>query len=184
MILWVYLTRNKKSGQGVSNTTTLLTVLLVISVGGNVLIWHLSYSQGSAAGYGEGLAEGYVQGVRAGAGTGYSIRDPAFEEAMDFIERDRTETLEYSDDFVCSRFAATFKQNAFDAGFRCFYVNIKFSGLAGHAIVAFNTTDKGLIFIEPQHDLLVSLEIGKSYCELNNLEGSSNDRIIDYILIP
>ncbi|MFH2112302.1 MAG: hypothetical protein ABIJ47_13705 [Candidatus Bathyarchaeota archaeon] len=60
---------------------------------------------------------------------------------------------------ICADFAETLHNNAERAGFRCAYVSIKLSGYSdpynysissdtGHALVAFNTTDKGLIYID------------------------------------
>jgi len=63
-------------------------------------------------------------------------------------------------------------------------VNVYFQGSTGHSIVAFDTVDRGMIFIEPQHDQEVSLVKGSSYCELNDLQGANDDVIIDYVLIP
>lgn len=57
----------------------------------------------------------------------------------------------------------------------------------GHAIVGFNTTDEGMIYVEPQTDEIVkNLEIGKRYwseCVIPNSDESDYDNTIDYILI-
>ncbi|UCD44640.1 MAG: hypothetical protein JSV27_11075 [Candidatus Bathyarchaeota archaeon] len=166
--------------RGASGSTVVLASLLLVSLGLNAGIWFLRYSQGSAAGY----DEGYALGFQAGSGGGYNVRDPTYAEAMDFIEMDDTDSLGYRDDFDCTRFAAAFKQNAFEEGIRCYYVNVYFKGSTGHSIVAFDTVDRGLIFIEPQHDQEVNLVKGSSYCELNDLQGVNDDVIIDYVLIP
>jgi hypothetical protein len=48
--------------------------------------------------------------------------------------------------------------------------------------VAFNTTDRGFIFIEPQSDEIVDLEVGKNYNKL--IKGSirvlGSDLILKY----
>ena len=44
-----------------------------------------------------------------------------------------------------------------------YYIEILFKNSVSHASVAFNTTDKGLVFFEPQTDELVILEINKEY---------------------
>ncbi len=166
--------------RGSSRGALILACLLVVSLGLNVGLWFLRYRQGSVEGY----EEGYVQGLEDGAGSSYTVRDPTYSEAMAFVNFDDTDTLEYSDDFDCTRFAARFMENAIEMGFRCYYVHVYFEGSKGHAIVAFETVDRGTIFIEPQHDLEVQLTAGMSYCELNNLEGTASDIIVDHLLIP
>jgi len=152
----------------------------------------IGLTQGENAGYVfgydngklEGYEEGYVEGIEDGAGRGFTIRDPTYNEAINFMNIDKTDELKYTDNFVCYHFVATFKQNAFEAGYRCFYVGLDYPGNIGHAIVSFDTTDRGLIFIEPQLDRVVTVKIGESYSELNNFQSTSNDIILDFILIP
>jgi len=154
--------------------------------------YNLGFNQGNVTGYlsgydngkVEGYGEGYIKGIEDGVGRGFTIRDPTFNEAINFMNIDKTDELEYTDTFLCRHFAATFKKNAFEAGYRCFYVSIDYSGNTGHAIVSFDTTDRGLIFIEPQGDRVVTVKIGESYSELNNFQSTSNDIILDFILIP
>jgi len=47
--------------------------------------------------------------------------------------------------YTCWNFAADVKNNAFKAEYRCGLVYIEFE-FSAHAIVGFNTKDKGLIF--------------------------------------
>lgn len=46
---------------------------------------------------------------------------------------------------------------------RCAYIEIDYPNTAGHAIIGFKTTDKGLIYCEPQYDVSVNLEIGEPF---------------------
>ena len=147
--------------------------------------YNVGYDDGYAAGYNTGYDEGYSKGYREGfAATGFIIRDPTYEEAIQFMYLDDTDKHEYSENYTCLNFAADFKSNAFKAGYRCGFVRIEFPD-AAHAIVCFNTTDRGLIFIEPQYDDIVALAIGESYSSLNGYEGpaSYDDTIIRYIII-
>lgn len=87
---------------------------------------------------------------------------------------------------ICADFAEMLHNNAERAGFRCAYVSIKLSGYSdpynygissdtGHALVAFDTTDRGLIYIDSTgvpstsmfhsncDTIIDSLEIGSSY---------------------
>jgi hypothetical protein len=90
------------------------------------------------------------------------LRDPTYLEALDFIRSDKTDRNQYNQSYRCMNFADDFVNDAFRAGYRCGYVIIEFSDI-NHAIVCFNTSDKGLIFIEPQNDQIVALATGKPY---------------------
>ncbi len=100
------------------------------------------------------------------SGHGYTIKDPTYNEMMDFLKADDTDKAEYiKDKYVCTGFATDLCNNAEEEGIRCAYVTIKFPEGVGHTIVAFDTIDKGLTYIEPQHDDLVRVEIGKPFYE-------------------
>jgi len=142
------------------------------------------YGKGSQEGYQEGYLKGYSQGNETGTEIGYQtgfeeglevgargdyegwgcfVRDPTYAEVLKFISEDKTDKMEYIEgEFVCHDFAYMFKNNAYQKGYRCFYVHI---GLldGGHAIVGFNSTDRGMMYIEPQNDYFVELEVGKNY---------------------
>jgi len=138
---------------------------------------------GYQIGYESGFDDGYLKGVEDGAGRGYTIRDPTFQEVLNFIRIDKTDRNKYSENYTCINFAADVKNNAFKAGYRCGLVYIRFPETA-HTIVAFNTTDEGIVFIEPQFDDIVILEIGKSYSKLNGYrEPPYDDTILYYIII-
>lgn len=141
------------------------------------------FKSGNNSGYEAGFYHGFMEGVKEGVGSGFYLRDPTYGEAIKFIKEDKTDRIEYNQTFVCTDYSAMFKTNAFNAGFRCFYVTIDFENY-GHAIVAFNTTDQGMIYIEPQHDDIVTVKIGMSYSALNNYRGSPDDIIIDFDLFP
>ena len=134
--------------------------------------------------YEQRYREGYLQGVIDGAGRGFNIRDPTYHEALQFIAQDQTDKNPYIPDvYICLNFAADVKNNAFKAGYRCGFVYIEFPESA-HAIICFNTTDHGLIFIEPQDDRIVTVNIGIQYWRDNGYEPPSyNDTITNYIII-
>jgi len=103
---------------------------------------------------------------RLTTGYGYVLRDPSYQEMKDFLEQDETSEQEYlRNEYICVDFAANVKANAAEEGIRCAYVVIEYLGTNGHAIVAFDTTDRGLVYIEPQFDWDVELEIGRRYYE-------------------
>jgi len=91
------------------------------------------------------------------------LRDPTYQEALQFIESDQTDKGLYKDgEYTCDNFATDFKNNAFKAGYRCGYVLV-FLADWSHALNCFNTTDYRLVFVEPQEDEIVTLTIGQPY---------------------
>jgi hypothetical protein len=94
----------------------------------------------------------------------YNLGDPTYIGALQFIRSDETDRNQYNQSYRCTNFATDFMNNAFRAGYRCGYVTIEFPD-SSHAIVCFNTSDNGLIFIEPQSDEIVALATGKPYLD-------------------
>ena len=108
--------------------------------------------------------------------------DPTFVELAAFIKADPTDSKDYVEDgpnaYVCSDFAEEVHNNAETAGIRAGWAGIKFTGMeVGHAVNAFETTDKGLIYIDctngrshenegdeaPSWDTVAYIEAGKRY---------------------
>ena len=122
---------------------------------------------GYSDGYGEGISAGYEQGYDAGVedglGHGYTLRDPTYAEVLAFLGQDKTDENEYDlDDYVCSHFSRDVCNNAEDAGFHCAFVELRYPD-SGHAIIAFDTTDQGLVYFDPQYDFVVKPIIGKRF---------------------
>ncbi|MFQ6094562.1 MAG: hypothetical protein ACE5NN_00315 [Candidatus Bathyarchaeia archaeon] len=139
--------------------------------------------QGNLTGYKTGYDAGYVQGVTDGAGRGYDIRDPTYREALEFVSFDLTDKNEYDkESYTCVNFAADFKNNALNAGYKCGYVYIQFPDSA-HTIVCFNTTDRGLIFVEPQIDEIMTLTIGQPYWDRTRYEAPDfDDTVVRFVI--
>jgi hypothetical protein len=118
------------------------------------------------------------------------LHNPTYEEALDFLERDRTDANEYIEgEYVCSHFAADINNNAEKQGIRCALVDVRFPD-SGHAIIAFETTDEGLVYFEPLTDDRVRPVIGKRYYRCIEPEPgyiyskpSFNDTIEDIVVI-
>jgi len=123
----------------------------------------IGHESGYEDGYAIGYRCGYDNGVEIGRGHGYTIKDPTYLEMRSFIQRDQTDKNEYIEGvYICENFAADVCNHAEEENIRCAFVIIHFPE-GGHAIVAFNTVDRGLIFIEPQEDEEMEVEIGKPY---------------------
>jgi hypothetical protein len=120
----------------------------------------------------------------------FHLHNPTYEEALDFLERDRTDANEYIEgEYVCSHFAADVNNNAEKQGIRCALVDVRFPD-SGHAIIAFETTDEGLVYFEPLTDDRVRPVIGKRYYRCIEPEPgyiyskpSFNDTIEDIVVI-
>jgi hypothetical protein len=103
-----------------------------------------------------------------------SAHDPTYNEMLEFIDDDSTDANPYNPgSFVCADYAEQVQNNAEDHGLKCAFVYVTFSDKNEcHACNAFNTTDKGLVFIDCTNsaneyntisDCTVSLVDGESY---------------------
>jgi hypothetical protein len=75
---------------------------------------------------------------------------PTWQELMDFLTADATDRKQYNvDSFACVAFAEELHNNAEAAGIEAAFVGVQFEDREiGHALNAFNTTDRGLVFID------------------------------------
>ena len=148
--------------------TRVLWLLLALMAA--ILIFVIGYA-GYFYGDQEGYKEGYKVGAVEGAGSGYSLRNPTYHELMDFLERDPTDENEYlTDVYTCVDFTTDLNNNAEDAGLRAGYVYMEYPSDRAHSIAAFETVDRGIVFIEPQFDDEVTVVVGNSYSEDNGYE--------------
>ncbi len=182
--------------QKIATALGMLLAIIMLCGGSGFLGYVHGYQTGHEANYSQGKDEGYQAGYKAGyeagykpgleqeARTGYALQNPTYQEMKAFLAQDVTNTKTYvKDEYVCVDFAAAVNNNAEAKGIRCAIVYIFYPEGYGHTIVAFETTDKGLIFIEPQFDLEVSLAIGKSYSQINNFTPAPRDDTIKRHLV-
>lgn len=129
--------------------------------------FNLAFQEAQIEGYDKGYSKGYeiVQGLESGKEVSrlVEMRNPTFRELIEFLAADKTDEKPFiSGEYVCFDYAAELNNNADAAGIRAAYVRIR-SEEWGHAVTAFETVDRGLIFIEPQSDSEVELIIGEPY---------------------
>jgi hypothetical protein len=122
---------------------------------------------GYQTGYTEGQAAGYETGVTDSIGHGYTLRDPTYAEALAFMRADKTDENEYvlnpdNTGYVCSHYARDTGNNAEAQGYRCAMIELRYR-TGGHAIIAFNTVDRGMTYFETQSDEITVPVIGKRY---------------------
>jgi len=103
--------------------------------------------------------------------------NPSWEQLKKFLLKDQTDSITYDfDTFVCADYAEMLHNNAEAEGIRAAYVSVwlgpsnYFSMSGGHALNAFETVDKGLIFIDCtgfieglNADKVVDVQVGKNY---------------------
>ncbi|GAI92682.1 unnamed protein product, partial [marine sediment metagenome] len=93
------------------------------------------------------------------------VSDVSWAEVKAFLEKDTTEDNEYIEGvYVCKHFVRDVINNAEAAGIRAGYVVVKFEDGTQHALICFNTTDRGLVFVESQgSDRIIFMEVGGNY---------------------
>lgn len=79
-----------------------------------------------------------------------TAHDPTWDELITFLKEDDTDRQQYQDRvFDCTQFAERLHNNAEQAGIRAAVVTIFwYNNSTGHALNAFETTDKGLTFVD------------------------------------
>jgi len=105
-----------------------------------------------------------------------NAKNPSWTQLVTFLQQDTTDRMFYDkNSFMCGDFAEMLHNNAEKAGWRTAYVIIGLSSsIGGHALNAFQTTDRGLVYIDctgasfgkqhPQYmDKVVRLIVGSNY---------------------
>jgi len=83
--------------------------------------------------------------------------DPTWNELISFLQIDDTDKQPYNfSSFVCADFAERLHNNAESSGIRAAWVSVDFESGEGHALNAFNTTDKGLVYVDCTQSLIIT----------------------------
>jgi len=99
-----------------------------------------------------------------------AIKNPTFQELKDFVLGDLTSRNEFVlNQYECRNFATEVNNNAEAEGLRCAFVLLCYDR-GQHSVVAFDTTDRGLVYIEPQTDARIHPEVGGKYQEQEIIE--------------
>lgn len=121
------------------------------------------YDLGKVNGHLQGYSEGYENGTIDGAGTGYNIRDPTYSEMKTFIESDTTNQHTWTESYTCFNFCNDVITHAYSQGIRVGFVYIAYYDDTSHAIICFDTTDRGIVYVEPQTDEIIPLSTNTVY---------------------
>ncbi len=105
-----------------------------------------------------------IVATRSASQPSLRLRNPTFDEMIAFLNKNTVNWNAYTPEYVCLDFACDLQKAAAAQGIRMAVVLIEFPKLVfGHALVAFETTDQGLIYFEPQVDHRMKVEIGRKY---------------------
>ena len=107
----------------------------------------------NATSYNPGNSEYYFvgeDGHRIMLHNNINATDPTYSELISFLAADCTDEHKYIiGSYTCGDYAEDIHNNAEAAGIKSAWVELDFTdGGYGHALNAFNTTDKGLVFID------------------------------------
>lgn len=146
--------------------------------------FRLGHSEGYISGYENGYDNGYDNGLDIGRTHGYNIMDPTYWEMRHFIDQDKTNENEYIENvYTCFEYTADVCRNADAENIRCAFVRVEFVEGA-HSLVAFNTIDIGLLFIESQSDKEMNLVIGEPYWPRDEyLPPDYDDTVVGFTII-
>lgn len=114
----------------------------------------------------------------------YALRDPTYKEMKDFVAADLTNMKLYiREAYTGDQFSRDVNNSAKEKGLRCAFVLISYSGGKGNNLVAFQTVDKGLVFINPRDDKEMKVAEGVRYWRDNSYTVTWDDTIVDIIIV-
>jgi gas vesicle protein len=110
-----------------------------------------------------------------------TAENPSWEQLLDFLRKDKTDKNLYVDDvYMCGSFAEDLHNNAEAKGIRAAFVAVHFDTGLPHAVNAFKTTDKDLVYIDVTgtkvHISLASLD--------KRVEMAKDELYRHYLLFP
>lgn len=102
----------------------------------------------------------------------------SYTQVIQFIQQDITDRTPYSiHNFMCGDYTEQVHNNAESSGIICGFVLVDLAGSKDHACNVFNTTDRGLVFIDcTGFDSTVDMIIGQMY-QPHSLDGDGVDPI-------
>ena len=124
--------------------------------------WVQVVAQTKEDAYAKGHADGREEGLKQ---YDLLLKKPSYDEVMAFIKEDGTDQLMVAN---CLTRAERLNNEAINHGIWCYVILFNYytgSRYGFHAIVAFDTKDKGLVYIEPATDDVVKCNIGVEYSE-------------------
>jgi hypothetical protein len=119
------------------------------------------------AAYGDGYAKAKAE---APAPADVELKIFKYADLMAFLKLDDCDRCGSELDCLDRAECLTLSARNYDGGYDSYAVVMNFSNNSAHAIVAFPTKDRGLVFIEPRYDQVVARpEVGHFYLSLENV---------------
>ena len=109
------------------------------------------------------------------------LRNSSYQELRDFLLRDKTNERKLVP--FTLHYALELRENAKKEGIRA-GIQVLFLKERTYYINIFETTDQGIIYIEPQNDRVVKVKVGERYWTLNGWKQPSFDDTIVRINPP
>jgi len=130
--------------------------------------------------------------ISTGSSSDISIKNPTYSQMEQFILEDTTDSNQYVFySYVCEDFSRDIIENAKDKGIRAamVYLNNPMGAYSGHAIVAFETSDRGLYFAESQLDVIFSEGymnnmVARGIYDIQTLYGGTYYSYTEYFNMP
>ncbi|MEF8880124.1 MAG: hypothetical protein V5A64_07035 [Candidatus Thermoplasmatota archaeon] len=90
------------------------------------------------------------------------LKIPTKKQVKTFMEIDQTDKHVYiKDGFNCRDFSEMFRKNFTSLGYQCFHCLIDYKNQeVNHRVIAVQTIDSGLVFVEPQSDKFIDVYPG------------------------
>lgn len=131
--------------------------------------WRSAYQPSQTQGYDNGYSAGYAEVIDSD----YLVHNVTYVRIMKMLDNSNVKT------------AAQLNNEFEDAGIRSGYVWVKYARGGGHgrALVAFDTIDKGIIFVIPWSHQIVHPEVGGNLFVLLNIPPDGFDGTITSITI-
>ena len=92
------------------------------------------------------------------------IKPVSYGEVLSFMKEDQTDKMTYSWTNDCTTFSRVLRENANEKGIKCGIVVLDLGYNYAHVINAFDTTDSGVVYFDPQTDNRKdNIGLGKHY---------------------
>jgi hypothetical protein len=108
--------------------------------------------------------------------------NPSYNEIERIIDEDDSHLMKYDElHFNCVDFTHRVIQKYFEKGIYSCMTTLYFEDGLSHANVAINTSDRGVIYIEPQTKVILDeLTLNKDYCDYVNFDCDEPWILIEY----
>jgi hypothetical protein len=113
--------------------------------------------------YDTGFVAGYEKATKETANYP-RLKDPSYKQVLSLIKGNVCDRCGVDSKVRCQYASACLINSAKDAGYKSHLVIISdYEALSHHALVCFDTVDKGKVYVEPQVNKTVAVVVGKHY---------------------